>query len=334
MVTSDRALVAGVDGGNTKTIALVAQLDGTIAGAARGGCSDIYGARSAQEAIEELERTIATALDRAQARATALVAGAYSLAGADWPEDYAYLHAALEQRGYGRNALVTNDAIGALRAGAARGPAVAVVCGTGGATGARGVDGRYWHTSFWQEPHGAVDLGHKALRAVYRAELQIDPPTALTARALTFLGLPSVEAILHSFTAREGRLPHGAAAGLARLLLDEAAAGDAVARRIVIDHASAMGDYALAAARRVGIEQLPFTLVLAGGVVRHPSALFTERLVARVRAVSPGVRVAQSRFEPAVGALFLALETAGVVVGPDVIARVVASLPPPQLFMT
>ena len=36
--------VLGVDGGNTKTIALVAALDGTILGAGRGGCGDIYNA--------------------------------------------------------------------------------------------------------------------------------------------------------------------------------------------------------------------------------------------------------------------------------------------------
>src|SRR5438105_4774145 len=37
--------VLGVDGGNTKTVALVAALDGTILGAGRGGCGDIYNAR-------------------------------------------------------------------------------------------------------------------------------------------------------------------------------------------------------------------------------------------------------------------------------------------------
>ena len=38
--------VLGVDGGNTKTIALLALLDGTIVGSGRGGCGDIYAAGS------------------------------------------------------------------------------------------------------------------------------------------------------------------------------------------------------------------------------------------------------------------------------------------------
>src|SRR2546426_11971918 len=41
--------VLGVDGGNTKTIALVASLDGAILGAGRGGCGDIYNAPTSTE---------------------------------------------------------------------------------------------------------------------------------------------------------------------------------------------------------------------------------------------------------------------------------------------
>src|SRR5205807_10529707 len=41
--------VLAVDGGNTKTIALVAALDGTILGAGRGGCADIYNAEAGTE---------------------------------------------------------------------------------------------------------------------------------------------------------------------------------------------------------------------------------------------------------------------------------------------
>jgi N-acetylglucosamine kinase-like BadF-type ATPase len=41
----------GVDGGNTKTIALVARSDGAIVGAGRAGCSDVYGAASEEAAL-------------------------------------------------------------------------------------------------------------------------------------------------------------------------------------------------------------------------------------------------------------------------------------------
>src|SRR3712207_5167121 len=195
----------------------------------------------------------------------------------------------MEQRGFGRRILVVNDAIGGLRAGSPDGTGVAVVCGTGAGTGARAPDGRVWHTSFWQEPNGSHDLARRMLRVVYRAELGIDPPTMLTRRVLDFLEQSTVEDVLHLFTRREGQRPTQLG-GLARVLLDEASNGDAPARRIVEEHGASLGDYALAAARRVGIEGTPFTLVLAGGVLRHAARLLPDAIVARVRTTSPGVR--------------------------------------------
>lgn len=324
--------VLGVDAGNTKTIALVARIDGTVLGTGRAGCGDIYGAKSPEAALAAVDTAVSAALERAGMAAGDLNAGVFCMAGADWPEDFELLHGAMEQRGYGTSVRIFNDAIGALRAGSADGNGVTVVCGTAAAIGARASGGRLWHTSFWQEPGASRDLGTKMLRAVYRADLGIDPPTALTARALEFFGVPSVEAVLHLLTARGAPRPN--IDPLARLLLDAAAGGDATATRIVREHGASLGDYVLAAARQAGLDGSPFTLVLAGGVLRHPSPLLRLSIIERVRTTSPEVRPVMSRFEPAVGSLFLALEAAGVVVDEALIARILPTLPPPDLFAT
>jgi hypothetical protein len=73
---------------------------------------------------------------------------------------------------------------------------------------------------------------------------------------------------------------------------------------------------------------------LSGGVLRHPSSLLPDSLVARVQATCPRAKPVYSPFEPAVGALFLALEAAGVVVDEQVLARVTATLPDATLFET
>ena len=326
--------ILGVDGGNTKTIALIARLDGTIAGAGRGRCGDIYSKYYGVDgAIGEIERAVRDALSAADIRPPDLVTAAFSLAGADWPEDFALLEREMRRFGFGRKIAVVNDALGALRAGSTDGAGVSVVCGTGCAIGARAADGRAWHTSFWQEPGGADQLAAKTLRAVYRAALGIDPPTTLTARVLEFFRLPDAERVLHHLTARDGQ-PQEDISQLARVLLDEATSGDATARQIVQGHGAALGDYALVAARHVGISATPFTLVLAGGVLRHPSSLLREALIARVQAAAPGARPRVSRFEPAVGALFLALEAAGIAIDQLRRARLASTLPPAAFFAT
>jgi N-acetylglucosamine kinase-like BadF-type ATPase len=325
--------ILGVDGGTTKTIALVARRDGTIIGSGRSGCSNIYNTSSTEAAFEAVEAAVAEALSLGGLRTGAVANACFSMAGADWPEDFALLQEGFARRKLARQFLVVNDAIGALRAGLPTGWGVSVVCGTGSGTGACGPGGRIWHSSFWQEPYGSLDLGRLTLRAVYRAYLQIDPPTSLTGRVLNYFGLPEVEQVLHRVTTRRVK-PDPPIEGLARILQDEAEAGDPCAREIVQDSSRVLGDYALVGARRVGIEKMPFTLVLAGGVLRHPSKLLNRLIAARVKETAPQANAIDSPYEPAVGALVLALEAAGVTVGEPLLERLAASMPPAALFAT
>ena len=333
--------VLAVDGGNTKTIALVAALDGTILGAGRGGCGDMYNAPvgtkwpdSAAAAIANIEDAIQRALQAAQVEAADIVTAVFNMAGLDWPEDFALLQAVMEERGYGRSIHIQNDALGVLHAGSSDNTGVSVVCGTGGATGARGPDGRTWHSSCWQnQVQGSTQLAQKALDAVYRAELGIDPPTTLKPRVLDFFHLPTVEEVLHLLTSRL-KQPTINLGYLAPILLDEAQAGDAAARQIVEEHGTALGNYALVAARFVGLEGTAFRLVLAGGVLRHPSPLLADAIIARVRITSPDVQSVRYRYEPIIGVLFTALEAAEVAINDALLENLIPSIPAPSLFAT
>ena len=293
----------GVDSGNSKTVALVARADGRVVGWGRGGGGDIY--VSEAEAVAAVTEAVEGALAAAGIGVSALTASCLSLVGADWPEDFEFWRLETQKRGYGR-AQVVNDALGALRAGTA-GDGVAVVCGTGAAIGARRA-GTVWHSSFWQEPMGGAVLGERALRAIYRAELGLGPATLLTDKVLAHFDLPTVEAVLHRLTARRTRGLSGAGTvGLARLLLDAAAEGDEPARREVASAAVTLGEYAWVAACKVGLQN-PFPLVLAGGVLRHPSPLLREAVVTQLQIRLPHARPLLAPFEPVVGALLLALE--------------------------
>jgi N-acetylglucosamine kinase-like BadF-type ATPase len=325
--------VLGVDGGNTKTAAIVVGLGGQVLGCALGGCGDIYGTASAAAAMDTVETTALEALNRANVCLEDLAAAAFSMAGADWPEDFSFIRAETRQRNLGRDIIVVNDGIGALRAGTEDGVGIAVVCGTFVAIAAGAPSGRTWHHSWWQQPGGARELGTRTLRAVYRSELGIDPPTTLREAVLDFFGRSSVEEVLHLLTARE-RIHKTDVGALAPLLLDAAESGDAAARYLVEEHAAVLGDYAIAAARRVELEASPFTLALSGGVFRHPGNLHRNRLKERVAQQFPEVQIIHSRFEPVVGAALLALQSAGAQTDEHLMARLEASLPSISEFET
>ena len=322
-------VLLGVDGGNTKTIALVARADGTVVGAGRvTECADPYAVG--------LDRAVTVILEAAnealtQAAGPPVGAAAFSLAGADWPEDVADLGGAL--RIYWPDALVVNDGIGALRAAVPEGPGVVIALGTGAATAARGTDGRTWHSSFWQEPQGARELGVRALQAVYRAELGIEQPTALTERVLARLGEETVEAVLYRAT-RRGPARWREPAALAGLVLDAAEEGDPAAFAIVHEQGLSLGRTALAAARKVGIDGLQFPVALCGGVLRHRGSVLEEALLSAIRSGAPGAWPVRPPLEPAAGALLLAFDRAAITVGGEVGERLIASLPPDALFDT
>jgi N-acetylglucosamine kinase-like BadF-type ATPase len=303
------SLLLGVDGGNTKTVALVAGPDGAIVGAGRAGCADIYGAPSPEAAVAEIAAAVSAAIAGAGAAPGDVAHAVFSLAGADWPEDKDLLLTAVQQLlPAAQSVAVVNDAIGALRAGTSDGLGISVVCGTGGCVGARGPNGREWHSSWWALHTGAWAIGSDALDAVYRSELGVGPATSVTSRALQVFGTSSVEEILHSFTRRGGR-PAFESAKLAPAVLEEAVAGDEVARTIVAAQGTELGDVAGAAARIVGLDGSSYPLVLLGGVLRGVGA---ELLVAEITKRVPGGQPAPSAHEPVAGALLMAFDAAGV----------------------
>ena len=303
------ALLLGVDGGNTKTLALVVLEDGSVVGVGRAGCADIHNAPSPDDGLDEIAQACSRALEAAGASAADLAAAAFSLAGADWPEDFERIRDGLEARlDGGPEPVVVNDAIGALRSGTDDGVGVAAVAGTGGAIGARNGRGEIFHLGFWPDGTGAYTLGSDALNAVWRAAIGVGPETSLTERALAHWGYEDPIELLHGLTRIDGRGdPRRDRSRFAYAVLDAATEGDAVARGIVQTLGGHLGDYARVCAERTGQLGSRFPLVLTGGVFRHASALLRESILGRVPDAAP----VYPTVEPVVGAVLLAADRAG-----------------------
>lgn len=309
-------VVLGVDGGNTKTTAVVATIQGEVLGVGRSGCSDIYGAGSVEAGTAVLAEAVTAALADAGTISADVAASAFSLAGADWPEDLAVLDEFVRTTLGFADPLVVNDAIGAIRLGSTDWEGISVVCGTGNAVGARHRDGAVFHVGFWPDRIGAYDLGVAALQAVYRDGLGLGPPTVLTARALDLYRQPDAMALLHHLTHR-GRPGPEQAVRMAPVLLDVADDGDEAARTIVTEAGRRLGDQARVSAEQVGLALTGSTVVLAGGVLQHPSNLLADAVMARLAgavAVRPGI-------PPVAGAVLVAIDRAGATAERDVAVR-------------
>ena len=302
----------GVDGGNTKTIALVARADGTIVGAGRAGCSDIFNAASEAEALGELDAAVNDALAAAEIGPQEIAYSAFGLAGADWPEDMTYLEANIRNRGYGQHISVTNDAIPALRAGTDDGVGIVISYGTGLAAAARSASGQSWHSGFWAEPMGGGRMGHDALYQVLRAELEIEPPTTLRAVVLAHFDRDDIATALRDMFGHDRpALSERDYARLAPAVLECAHDGDVAAVRIVDEHARKLSEYALAAARQLGLRPSDSTLVLNGGLFRDQTGTLMSALQ-RYLPQEHGFATTRLGEDPVLGALLMAFDEARI----------------------
>ena len=140
-------IVVGVDGGTTKTIALVADHQGHVLGAARGGDSNWDG-ENVEIPMAVVVETVRKALDEAQVVQADL--GVFCLAGADWPEDHTRRVDFLAKANITRQVVVKNDSFGGLRAGTHQPYGVIIAAGTGLNAAVITPDGREWAYGFYQ----------------------------------------------------------------------------------------------------------------------------------------------------------------------------------------
>ena len=299
-------LVLGIDGGGTKTHAVIADADGAVRGFATSGPAnwEVVGLRGAGESLREATRR---ALQAAGAESGDLRAAALGLAGIDWDSDMPRMAAEADQLGLTCPAEVTNDSFIALRAGTADGVGVVVIAGTGAISAGRSRDGRTFRTlgqgAEFGDTGSASDVSDAALRAVANAFTGRGPQTELTELLCSLYGCRSAAELLER-ASRGGERSRSAAPTVLR----SAESGDEVARDIVRWAGRELGESAVLAARRLEMTGEEFDLVLAGGLFRGESSILLETLEGCVRAEAPRARLVPLDTAPVAGAALMALD--------------------------
>jgi N-acetylglucosamine kinase-like BadF-type ATPase len=323
--------VVGVDGGTTKTIALVVDDRGRILGAGRGGNSNWTG-DDVEVPMRVVAATVQEALQQAAKSGDDIAVGVFGLAGADWPEDYERRTAALERSGIARRVIVKNDALVGWRAGTRGQYGVVIAAGTGTNTAIITPDGHEWCYGYYALYGGAGDVAQEAIRAVLREEDGRGVPTVLTSVVLNKLGHPTAEALLKAMVA--GQFDRERVLSLCPLVFEAAHNGDDVAVDIIVKQGEVLAEYATAGIRRFGMQDLEFDVVLSGGLFKGRGPLLTDIITQAVHRVAPRTHIVRTRFEPAVGAVLLAYDALGIVVNDAMYDSLAQTAPDAEFFST
>jgi N-acetylglucosamine kinase-like BadF-type ATPase len=312
-------VILGVDGGNSKTELVVATLEGELTARIRGPGNNSHAAGA-----EATAAFLASLVEQARLDAPA-VHGTFYLCGVDIPSDVAELTAAVERQPWVRRATVDNDIFALLRAGADTGDAVAVVCGAGINCVGRSSAGRIarypsfgWETGDWG---GSEMLGLEVLFHAARGEDGRGEPTVLAEVVSGHFGMTVAEV---GEAVRYRRLRPGRLAELAPAVVAAAAAGDAVAQRLVERLANEVVLMAARALADLGLDDRAATVLLGGGMLRGGTGILYDEVVTGLRRLAPRARPVAVTAPPVLGAALDALDAAGA--PPSAAARLRAAL--------
>jgi len=319
----------GVDGGASKTLCLVASEDGHIVGFGPGGPSN-HQVCGLEAAVAEIAHSVRGALAQAKVSAQEVPLGVFCLAGADLPEDYAMLSQAVEDLGVCQKVVVKNDTMAALRSGLSRPWGVVVICGTGTNAAGRAPDGReiilpgLGHIS--GDWGGGTDISQEIIRHIMRAWDGRGKPTVLLQMVLDALGASSPESLLQSLY--HNQLEQHQLLGLVPLLFEAAYVGDEVACQLVREVGMEVGGTARTLIRRLSLEDKDVEVVLGGSIFKAKGPLLIDTIRGGIHELAPRASIVLPKFEPVVGALFLALEAVGVEIKGMVRKNIRTTLPP------
>lgn len=307
--------VLGVDGGSSKTHALVVDERGRILAFGVGGASNhqVYGLQSA---MSELRRAVISALDNAGLSPSVIELGYFCLSGADLPEDYALLQEAVEALNLAQSIVIKNDTMAALRSGTSRSWGVVIICGTGFNAAGRSPSGQEIVLpglgSISGDWGGGYTLSQEMIRLVMRAWDGRGKPTLLTDLVLGALSVDSVEELLSMLYHEQ--IGSRDLLDLVPLLFEAAHAGDQAAQELVVCMGTEVAVSANAIIRRLSLAEEDVEVVLGGSVFKGKGDLMLNTINDLVHKEAPGAFIVKPRHEPVVGAALLALEAAGVVI--------------------
>ena len=300
--------VVGVDGGGTKTEAIIIDAQQRVIGEGLAGPSNPLrvGIAGAAAAVRE---AIDSACAAAKLRRGDLIAAQIGLAGARRRELRERMRETLTPLGVGEIEVVT-DADIALHGATDGAPGLVVIAGTGSIC--CGINNRRkrfcaggWGPIAGDEGGGAW-LARRALRAIAYASDGRGPKTFLTELATAYFHVDDVDDLptaIYAPTITNERL-----AGFGRDVVNAAKRKDAVALQIVSDGGTELGKASVAVIRHLQLERERFQVAYVGGVFRAAGDLMVEPLRREVLRVATRAYFEPPHFAPAVAAARMARE--------------------------
>jgi N-acetylglucosamine kinase-like BadF-type ATPase len=301
-------LFAGIDGGQSSTIAVVADANGEVVGRGTAGPSDhvdepATSQRAAQACEDALRAALAAAHLPSDARFEAVVIGLSGYEGSWHGREPHFASPVVRYH---------HDSVIALAGAIRERPAAVVIAGTGSAGYGESANREPIRAGGFGYLFGDEGSSFAIARTALGAAMRVSDRGVLTdlgAAALTYFDCFDLRGLARAVSLRQIGRPQ--LAGFARAVFDAARLGDPEAAGIIDDAAAALAGLAQLLVERLGSADIPAVPVaFVGGAVEN--AEYRNAVAQRLESATPLARVVAPAHEPALGAAFMAFDAAGV----------------------
>lgn len=298
----------GIDGGGTKTHAVITDAFCRVIGEGTSGASNPLRA-GLREAISHIECAVREAARSAGIRLDQITASCAAIAGVNHSIHYHTMKDALDHELAIEDLYLVTDARAALEGALDGRPGVIIIAGTGSiamGVNAAGEQTRAggWGPTFSDEGSG-YDIARRALRAIVSSCEGRERPTTLSERVCRRLGIAStadLPGVIYNSDSETVEI-----ASLAEVVAEAASEGDEVAADILKEAGRELAALAASVIERLGMCEEEFRIACVGSVFKSGEVVLSSFRDA-VRAVAPGAVIGPPLFPPAIGAVKLAQE--------------------------
>lgn len=300
-------LFLGVDGGGTKTLAILTDADLNVLGEGKTGVSNPLRV-GVETAVDNIVTAIDRACDAADKLRSEIAAAEIGLAGVRRADIRNRMRDRLITRLRIKKLEVYTDAEIALY-GATDGKAgLVVIAGTGSICCGRNANGEFASAGGWGplagDEGGGAGIARRALQAVAKASDGRAPKTALSNLACDYFRASSPEDIAMAIYAPT--MTNDRIAGFARFVIQAARDNDKVALRLIDEAGCELGLAANAVIKKLNLAEERFQIAYVGGIFAAKELIF-DPLLRKVHELAPAAYLAPPQLAPAVAAAKMAI---------------------------
>ncbi|MBD1383414.1 N-acetylglucosamine kinase [Metabacillus arenae] len=294
-----------VDGGGTKTLAVITDSVGKIKGHGRSDASNyqVTGIEGAKAAIEAaIIGAVKNVSEKKQI--VRFQTGVFALAGIDTPADQAVVNrivtVACNKAGVIFDRLIIeNDALSALLGATSNYPGALMISGTGSIAFAHDGKGQCVRSGGWGHTFGDEGsgywIGKEAIRAILKMNDGRGPNTRLKDRVLEAINLRAVEDLYNWVYSSHGSVD--AISEIAKLVEICGDEGDAVSITILDQAAEELFTLLSTVMEKAAITNEDNSIILQGGVLKH-NLYIQKRLMDKAAKDFPKCRFVTSDLDP------------------------------------